>query len=269
MPETSQPTFENAWKQRLHAVRNFPPVLRMVWASGPRVVAASLLFRVMAALIPIAMLSVSRLIMNDVVASMGGRALPNIFWWLVVLEFAFAAFGSILGRTVGFFDGLFADRFTRYVSVRVMDHASGLDLAAYEEPAFYDKLERARVQATDRVAMIREAGSMLQQAITAVTLAASILLFSPWLLVVLIVCLVPAFLGESHFAFLGYSLNFRQTPIRRQMDYLRVLGASKESAKELKLFGLSSFFVQRYSDLSDLIYGQNVTLARRRFWAGS
>ncbi len=269
MPETSQPTFENAWKQRLHAVRNFPPVLRMVWASGPRVVAASLLFRVMAALIPIAMLSVSRLIMNDVVASMGGRALPNIFWWLVVLEFAFAAFGSILGRTVGFFDGLFADRFTRYVSVRVMDHASGLDLAAFEEPAFYDKLERARVQATDRVAMIREAGSMLQQVITAVTLAASILLFAPWLMLVLIACLVPAFLGESHFAFLGYSLNFRQTPVRRQMDYLRVLGASKESAKELKLFGLRPFFVKRYSDLSDHIYGQNKTLARRRLWVGA
>ena len=180
-----------------------------------------------------------------------------------------AALGSILGRTVGFFDGLFADRFTRYVSVRVMDHASGLDLAAFEEPAFYDKLERARVQATDRVAMIREAGSMLQQMITAITLAASILLFAPWLLLVLVVCLVPAFLGESHFAFLGYSLNFRQTPVRRQMDYLRVLGASKESAKELKLFGLRPFFVKRYSDLSDQIYGQNKTLARRRLWVGA
>jgi ATP-binding cassette subfamily B protein len=270
MLETSQQTFENAWKQRLHAIRNIPPVLRMVWASGPRVVAASLLFRVIASLIPIAMLSVSRLIIDDVVASTAGRhALPHIFWWLVALEFAFAALGSILGRIVGFFDGLFADRFTRYVSVRVMDHASGLDLAAFEEPAFYDKLERARVQATDRVAMIREAGSMLQQLITAVTLAASILLFAPWLLLVLIVCLVPAFLGESHFAFLGYSLNFRQTPVRRQMDYLRVLGASKESAKELKLFGLRSFFVKRYSDLSDQIYGQNKTLARRRLEVGA
>ena len=270
MPKISQQTFENGWKQRLNAVRNFPPVLRMVWASGPPVVAASLLFRVIASLIPIAMLSVSRLIIDDVVASTAGRqTLPHTFWWLVTLEFALAALGSILGRTVGFFDGLFADRFTRYVSVRVMDHASGLDLAAYEEPAFYDKLERATVQATDRVAMIREAGSMLQQAITAVTMAASILLFSPWLLLVLIVCLVPAFLGESHFAFLGYSLNFRQTPVRRQMDYLRVLGASKESAKELKLFGLRSFFVKRYSELSDQIYGQNKTLARRRFWVGS
>jgi ATP-binding cassette subfamily B protein len=270
MYESSHQTFEEAWKLRLKAVRNLPPLLRMVWASGPSVVAASLLFRLIAAVIPIAMLSVSRLIIDDVVALNAGRQLlPHVFWWLVTLEFALAGLGSILGRTVGFFDSLFADRFTRYVSVRVMDHASGLDLAAYEEPAFYDKLERARVQATDRVAMIREAGSLLQQAITALTLAASIFLFSPWLLVVLIVCLVPAFLGESHFAFLGYSLNIRQTPVRRQMDYLRVLGASKESAKELKLFGLKSFFVPRYSALSDQIYGQNKSLARRRLLAGS
>jgi ATP-binding cassette subfamily B protein len=270
MYESSQQTFENGWKQRLKAIRNIPPLLRMVWASGPPVVTASLLFRVFASVIPIAMLSISRLIIDDVAASTAGRqTLPHTFWWLVALECALAALGSILGRTVGFFDSLFADRFTRYVSVRVMDHASGLDLAAYEEPAFYDKLERARVQATDRVAMIREAGSMLQQAITAVTLAVSILVFSPWLLMILIVCLVPAFLGESHFAFLGYSLNFRQTPVRRQMDYLRVLGASKECAKELKLFGLKSFFVRRYSDLSDQIYGQNKTLARRRLWVGS
>jgi ATP-binding cassette subfamily B protein len=270
MAESSQQVFESAWTKRLNALRNFPPVLRMVWASGRPVVAATILFRVLASLIPIAMLSVSRLIIDSVVASNAGRqALPHIFWWLVTLEFALAAFGSILGRTVGFFDGLFADRFTRYVSVRVMDHASGLDLAAYEDPTFYDKLERARVQGADRVAMIREAGSMLQQTLTAVTLAASIFLFSPWLLLLLIVCLVPAFLGESHFAFLGYSLNFRQTPVRRQMDYLRTLGASKESAKELKLFRLKNFFVKRYSELSDQIYGQNKTLARRRLWIGS
>ncbi len=111
-------------------------------------------------------------------------------------------------------------------------------------------------------------GRLLQQIITAVTLAASILVFSPWLLLVLVICVVPAFLGESHFAFLGYSLAFAQTPVRRQLDYLRVLGASKESAKELKLFGLSSFLTQRFRELSDQIYRQNVLLARRRLWAG-
>jgi ATP-binding cassette subfamily B protein len=270
MGETSPPSFWNGWRQRLRALRTIFPVLRIVWASGPRVIAAGLLLRIVAAVIPIAMLSVSRVIIDAVVATTTGRrALSSAFWWLVALEFGLAALGAVLGRSVWFCDSLFADRFARHVSIRIMEHASTLDLASYEDPVFYDKLERARVQATDRIAMIQAAGTMLQQLIIAATLSASILVFSPLLLVVMILCLVPAFLGESHFAFLGYSLNFRQTPVRRQLDYLRVLGASKESAKELKLFGLNAFLVENYSSLSDQIYGQNVALARRRLGVGT
>jgi ATP-binding cassette, subfamily B, bacterial len=148
--------------------------------------------------------------------------------------------------------------------VRVMRQASQLDISHYEDPAFQDKLERARVQATDRLVMIQQMGRLVQQVITTATLAASILFFSPWLLLVLIVCVVPAFLGESHFAFLGYALAFSQTPAKRQLDYLRFLGASKESAKELKLFGLNRFLSDRFTQLADRIYHQNVSLARRR-----
>jgi ATP-binding cassette subfamily B protein len=268
MPEAGQ-SFWGGWNQRLRAVRNIPPVLKIVWDSGPAVVSAGLGFRLLAAFIPIAMLSVSRLIIDGVVAATKGEGAPPYLWWWVALEFALAGLGTLLNRSVGYFDALLADRFTRHVSVRVMEHASRLDLASYEDPAFYDKLERARVQATDRIAMIHAMGAILQQAVIAVTLAAGVFVFSPWLLLLLIVCLVPAFLGESHFAFLGYSLNFSQTPVRRQMDYLRVLGASKESAKELKLFGLSPFLTGRYADLSNRIYSQNVALARRRLWAGT
>jgi ATP-binding cassette subfamily B protein len=269
MPENTQQNFWSGWRQRLRALRNIPPVLRIVWASGPPVIASGLALRLLAALIPLAMLSVSRVIIDDVVATTHGRFLPHVFWWLVTLEFALAVAGAVLSRAIGLCDSLIADRFTRHVSIRVIEHASRLDLATYEDPAFYDKLERARVQATDRIAMIQSTGMMLQQVIIVATLSASILVFSPGLLLVMVLSLVPAFLGESHFAFLGYSLNFRQTPVRRQLDYLRVLGASKESAKELKLFGLHSFLVDGYSGLSNEIYEQNASLARRRFRAGS
>ena len=270
MAETSRRNFWSGWQQRLRALRNIPPVLRMVWASGRRVIATGLLLRLVAALIPVAMLSISRVIIDAIVAATTSRhPVPSRFWWLVTFEFALAALGAVLGRAIGFCDSLFADRFTRHVSIRVMGHASKLDLAAYEDPAFYDKLERARVQATDRIAMIQATGTMVQQAVIVTTLSVSILVFSPLLLLLMILCLVPAFLGESHFAFLGYSLNFSQTPVRRQLDYLRVLGASKESAKELKLFALNSFLVDRYSELSNAIYQQNVSLARRRLSAGA
>jgi ATP-binding cassette subfamily B protein len=244
-------------------------MLRMVWASGPSVVSTALVLHLVAAIVPIAMLSVSRIIIDAVVGSAAGRPLAPGFWWIVALEFALAASACILSRAIGFLESLFADRFTRYVSVRVMEHAATLDLASFENPEFYDKLERARRQATDRIAMVREAGQVVQQAITVASLSAALFVYSPGLLFVLVACLLPAFLGETHFAFLGYSLNYGQACVRRQMDYYRTLGASKESAKELKLFGLARFFVSRYSDLSDRIYRENSSLGRRRLWVGS
>ncbi len=125
------------------------------------------------------------------------------------------------------------------------------------------------VQATDRLGMIQSIGRLVQQVITTISLSISIMFFSPWLLLLLVAGVIPAFMGESHFAFLGYAKNFRQTPVRRQLDYLLVLGGSREAAKELKLFGLSKFLVERFTRLSNRIYSENVSLARKRLIAGS
>jgi ATP-binding cassette subfamily B protein len=265
-----QRNFTLAWQERLSALRNVPAVLRIVWDSGRTVVTLGLLFRVVASFLPIALLWVTKLIIDGIVRSVTThQAVPTRLWWLVATEFSLAVFSSILSRTIDYFDALLADKYTRHVSVRVMQHAAELDLIAYEDPVFYDRLERARVQATDRLGMIQSIGRLVQQVITTISLSVSIMLFSPWLLLLLVLGVVPAFLGESHFAFLGYAKNFRQTPIRRQLDYLRVLGGSKEAAKELKLFGLQEFLVDRFSRLSDQIYREDVSLARRRLVAGS
>jgi ATP-binding cassette subfamily B protein len=265
----SNTRFWHGWRERARALRNVPALMRIVWESGRVVVAAGWGFRILGALVPIAMLSVAKLIFDAIQVRTGGGPLPDHFWWLVGLECLLAVAGAVLGRIVWFSDALLADRFTRHVSVRVMEHSSRLDLTSYENPAFQDRLERARVQATDRIAMVQAISSVVQQLIVATTLSLSILYFSPWLLLALVLAVLPAFIGESHFAFLGYTLNIRQTPVRRQLDYLRVLGASKESAKELKLFGLSPFITGQYAHLSDTLYEQNVALARRRLIAGA
>jgi ATP-binding cassette subfamily B protein len=227
-------------------------------------------FRLLASLLPIALLWIAKLIIDSIVHAVSNhQPVQTGFWWLVAVEFGLAICGSLLGRTIDYLDALLADKYTRYVSIEVLKHAAELDLATYEDPVFCDRMERARVQATDRLGMIQSIGRLVQQAITAVSLSVSIVLFSPWLLFLLMLGLIPAFLGESHFAFLGYATNFRQTPIRRQLDYLRVLGGSKEAAKELKLFGLSTFLIKRFSRLSDEIYLENVGLARRRLIAGA
>jgi ATP-binding cassette subfamily B protein len=262
--------FRSGWQERVAALRNVPPILRIVWQSGPVVVAFGLVFRLFAAVLPIALLWITKLIIDGIVHAVSThQPVSPRFWWLVAAEFAVAVLLSVLSRGIDYLDSLLADRYTRFVSIAVMKHASGLDLVAYEDPVFYDRLERARVQATDRLAMIQSIGRLVQQLITAVTMSVSIIVYSPWLMLLLVAGVLPAFLGESHFAFLGYAKNFRQTPIKRQLDYLRVLGGSKEAAKELKLFGLSQFLTDRFTQLSNRIYAEDVALARRRLVAGA
>ncbi len=156
----------------------------------------------------------------------------------------------------------------QHISVRVIEHASRLDITAFENPEYYDRLERAKAQAADRIAMIQMVGTLTQQVLTTIVLSVYIALYSPWLLLLLIAGTIPALLGESHFAFLGYAKNFMQTPLRRKMDYLRDVGGSKEAAKELKLFGLRNFLIDSFSGMANTIFEQNIGLSKRRMVAG-
>jgi len=259
----------NAWADRIRALRNVPPVLHFVWESGPAVVSWNIATRIISAFLPVGIGIVGRFIIDGVNRLRLNQALPQHFWWLVGAEMTLAVVAGILSRAVDYFDNLLADRYTHHVSVEVMRKAASLDVTVYEDPVFYDRLERARVQATDRLAMIQQMGRLIQQTVTAIAFSLVLIRYSPFLLVLLVAGILPAFLGESHFAFLTYAKNFRQTPARRQMDYLRQVGGSKEAAKELKLFNLSEYLTGRFTKLSQGIYEENVALNKRRlFWGG-
>jgi ATP-binding cassette subfamily B protein len=269
-PSGSYPaSAKGAWRERVEALRNIPPVLHFVWESGPQVVFWNIALRILVAFLPVGIGIIGRFIIDGVNRIRLHQALPPGFWWLVAAEMTLAVAMSLLSRAVDYFDALLADRYTHHVSVEVMRKAAALDVTVYEDPVFYDRLERARVQATDRLAMIQQMGRLIQQTVTTVAFSAVLIRYSPILLLLLIAGTIPAFLGESHFAFLAYAKNFRQTPMRRQMDYLRQVGGSKEAAKELKLFNLSSFLTSRFTALSSAIYRENVRLSRQRFfWGG-
>jgi ATP-binding cassette, subfamily B, bacterial len=257
------------WRERIRALANLPPVLKMVWESAPLVVGAGIAIRVVAALIPVVMVGVTKWIIDGVQAHLQHNPLPNHFWWLVGAEFGLACLLAVLMRLNDFCDAVMADRFMHHTSLRIMKHSSSMDLMNYEDATFYDKMERARVQATDRVAMIQETGRLIQQVIAAVSFGVLIFAYSKSLLLALFVCTIPALLGETHFAFMTYWLSFRQTPRKRQLDYLRVLGGSRESAKELKLFGLSSFLAGRYKKISDGLHSETVGLQRQKLFVGA
>ena len=269
MPEAKQKV-SSAWGDRVRALRNLPPLLRILWDSGPLVVTWGILFRIIVAFAPLGIAAVAAWIVNGVQGRMMGQDLRPHFWWMVALEVILAVTMAALLRVIDYLDSVLADRYTHYVSIRVMDQASKLDLTTYEDPIFYDRLERARVQATDRLAMIQQMGRLLQQSVTTLAFTGVLLRSSPWLLLLMAAGVFPSFLGETHYAFLGYAKNFRQTPAKRQMDYLRQVAGSREGAKELKVFGLSGFLTGRFRQISQRIYEENVALSRRKlFWGGS
>ncbi len=265
----SQGTDNNPWRERLRALKNMPPVLRILWDSGPAVVAWGLILRLVVALLPFALAKVAQYIIQDLADRVGkGAALPANFWVLVGTEVGLNVIFGLVTRAIDYSDSLLANRYTQHVSVRVMEQAARLDLTTYENPIFYDRLERARVQATDRLAMIQQMGRLFQQVITTLAFSAALAFASPWLVVLLALVVLPSFLGETHFAFLGYAKNFRQTTAKRQMDYLRQVAGSREGAKEVKLFGLNKFFEGRFQALANQIYIEDVALSRSKLIVG-
>jgi ATP-binding cassette subfamily B protein len=258
------------WRDRITALKNLPPIFKLLWEAGPQLVSAAMGFRIAVALLPFATLWIGKLIIDLViVAAKQGGGVPQQIWYLLGAEFAIAAAGSILGRAINYIDSRIADRFSREVTVRVMSHSATLDLESFEDPAFYDKLERARVQANDRIGMLDALGRMVQQTVTLFSLSAGVLFFSPLLFGLMVAAVIPAFLGESHFAFLAYSLAYSVTPMKRELDYLRDLSTRKESAKELKIFGLGKHLRDRYMEINDEVIGRNQKLGRKRLAVGA
>ncbi|MFI5280820.1 MAG: ABC transporter ATP-binding protein [Gemmatimonadales bacterium] len=263
------PTAEKpSWKERFAALKNIPPLLRMVWGTHRGFASAIIALRLVRALVPLSILWIGKLIIDGVVAAMRAHAALGVVNWnglirLVLLELSIAIVGEAIARAGTLFESLLGDLFSNKVSVRLMEHAATLDLRQFEDPEFYDHLERARRQTVGRIGLIALLLGVAQNLITLASLTAALILYVPWLLVLLAIAVLPSFIGETHYATLGYSLLFRWTPERRMLDYLRFTGASDQTAKEIKLFGLSRWLTDRYAGLSDAFYRANAVLAVR------
>ena len=258
-------------KERFRALQTLPPFFQLIWQTNPRLFAASVVLRVVRAAIPVTMLYIGKLIIDEVVrlAEAGGPDdLTQIFTY-IALEFGLAIVSDAINRSTVLLDSLLGDKFANETSARLMEHAGKLDLAQFEDANFYDKLERARRQTTRRTALMSQVLGQFQSLITIGFLAIGLVAFSPWLILLIGVAVVPAFLGESHFNERSYSLNNQWTPERRELDYYRYIGASDETAKEIKIFGLSDFLVRNFATLSEKYYQANKKVAVSRARWGS
>jgi ATP-binding cassette subfamily B protein len=261
----SRPDDESVtWKERLEALRYVPALFRLIWRTHRGYTAAMVVLRVVRAFVPVVTFWVGKLILDSVITAKAGNGSLTQVWRYLVMELGIVLVGEILARASSLIESLLGDLFSNAMSVQLMEHAAKLDLAQFEDPEFYDHLERARRQTVGRIALLSLLLSMSQDALTLLTLAGALIAYNPWLLLLLAAAVVPSFLGETHFASLGYSLLFRWTPERRQLDYLRYVGASDKTAKEVQMFGLAPWLTERYRDLSQRFYEENRNLSIRR-----
>jgi ATP-binding cassette, subfamily B, bacterial len=263
------------------ALRNVPPFLRLVWATSPALTSSTLVLRLVRALLPVVTLYIGKLIIDEVLRLAQVNNAPDSLdaWlasglleplgWLLLVEFAVAVLSDVLGRVVSLLEGLLAERFTNASSIRLMEHAATLDLEDFEDSEQQDRLERARRQTMGRSSLMGQLLGQAQDVVTIISFAAGLVVYAPWLIALLGLALVPAFIGEAHFNARSYTLNYARTPERRELDYIRQTGTSVETAKEVKIFGLNAYLIERYRRLADDFYQANRRLAvRRAGWGG-
>ncbi|GHB63151.1 ABC transporter ATP-binding protein [Persicitalea jodogahamensis] len=251
-------------RKRFSALQNLPPFFRLVWNTNKPLTIGNVVFRLLKAGIPVVMLYIGKEIIDEVIRLIAEGGSQRYLWTMVAAELGLTVFSDLLSRLIGLCDSLLGDLVANKTSVDLVHHAAQLDLYQFENPVFYDKLERARRQTTSRTVLLTQVLSQVQDIISLLLLGAGLVAFSPWLILILIVAVIPSFLGETHFNERSYSLTRSWTPERRELDYLRYIGASAETAKEVKVFGLEKYLTQRFKALSDEYFEQNKKIVLSR-----
>jgi ATP-binding cassette subfamily B protein len=261
---------KNALKTQISALKNLPEFFKLVWETNKSMTIWNVILRVVKASIPLLILYVGKEIIDEIIRLVEVSDKNWSYLWILIgIELGLAVFSDLTNRVIILLDSLLGDLFSNKTSVQLIKHSATLDLYQFENPDFYDKLERARRQTTGRTVLMTQVLAQFQDVITIVFLGIGLIAFNPWLILILFVAVLPSFLGETHFNQRTYSLTRNFTPERRELDYLRYIGASDETAKEVKIFSLADFLANRFKELSDKYYTANRKIVVKRALWGS
>lgn len=259
---------KNNWKEGFQALKYVPRFFTKVWEASPKLFFINIILRLLNAATPILLLWVGKLIIDEVILQIDltDKDLSQL-WFYVIIELGIAVFSDLVGRATNLTDGLIGDLYSNKSSVEIINKTAEIELKDLEDPDFYDKLERARRQTNSRVSLLTNILSQIQDIITVVSLIVALIYFEPWLILLLVIAIIPSFLNEIKFSQSSYSLARSWTVERRELDYLRHTGASDVTAKEIKLFGLTTFISKRFETLAHKYFLANRKLTvKRTFW---
>ncbi len=226
--------------------------------------------RLVASFTPVAMMWVGKLIIDEIVQISTTKATDYTqLWWYVGIELGIVVLGDLLNRGVTLSDSLLGDLYSNASSIKIINKTNDLTISQLEDSELYDKLERARTQTSSRVGLMSNTLGQVQSLLTIVSLIAGLIYFEPWLIILLVLSIIPSFINEIKFSSSRYSIARSWTAERRELDYLRFIGANDKTAKEIKLFGLTDFVANRFGTLAHKYYLVNRSLAIRRSYYGS
>ncbi len=242
-----------------------PRFFREIYQASPRLFALNGVARILKGFSPVVLLWIGKLIIDEIVALLQqpDGDLQQL-WTYIGLELAVALTTDLLNRLVNFTDGLLGDLYSNASSERIIRKTRDLTMEQMENPLFYDKLERARMQTNSRVTLMSNVLAQAESLLSISALIAGLVFFEPWLILLLFFSILPSFINELKFSSDRYTLARSWTSERRELDYLRYIGANNRTAQEVKLFGLTDFIAERFASLASQYYRLTRKLALRQ-----
>jgi len=239
--------------------------LQLVWSTNKPLTVSFGLLTLVTGLLPAAIAFVGQLIVDSVVAAIADEASFRPALVFIVAEGVLVAVVAAAVRGISLCQSLLRAQLGHRVNVMILEKAQQLAMAQFEDADFYDKLTRARREASRRpLSLVNRTFSLAQNAITLVSYAVLLLQFSGWAVAILLLAGFPAFFAETKFAGDAFRLFRWRSPEWRQQNYLEMVLAREDHAKEVKLFRIGRLFLQRYRDIFKGLYREDKSLAIRR-----
>ena len=252
-------------KDSFNSLTYVPRFFKEIWRTNKKLFLISAFCRLIAALLPVVILWVGKIIIDEIIriTTQGEKDFSEL-WKYVLIEFILVVVSDLVSRAISLTDGILGDQYNIQTSVKIIQKTNEVDISLLEDSEFYDKLERARTQTMGRVDLMSNVLGQAQTTISILTLVAGLIYFEPYLIILLVLSIIPSFINEVRFSQQQYSLARSWTAERRELDYLRFIGANDKTAKEIKLFGLTNFVVNRFQNLATKYFNLNKSLVIKR-----
>ncbi|GAC1642354.1 MAG: ABC transporter ATP-binding protein [Ktedonobacteraceae bacterium] len=241
---------------------------KLVWSANPLLTAGLALLNVLRGITPAITVTISQLVIDGVLQGIRAHSI-NPIWLPVGLQLLVGIVDRLLMTLSNIDQQLLQERVSNRIQMQILEKSNTLDLSFFENPEFYDRLRQAADESTYKpVSMISDSFGLVRTLITLLSMLFLLFQLSWWLAIVALIIPIPSFIASSRYGWIGYQRMRRQSPERRQMQYFTRIMTVDDYNKEIKLFNLGDFFIERTRFLMAKFYDENKKVLIPRYMVG-